>query len=159
MSVNYSLSRQSSKPGQADAPPKWYARMQTSGEVTMDEMAEEISYASSLTDGDVLNALRALVRQLNKHLANGKIVRMENFGSFQLQLHSTGTDSEESFTEDNILHTSIQFRPSRVVKAATRAGQGGLTFKRVTKLTDKPTSGSDTDDDHGGSGEDPLPGA
>ena len=41
------------------APKKYYAKAQASGEVTMDEMAEQISYATSLTDGDVLNAIRA----------------------------------------------------------------------------------------------------
>ena len=77
MAVNYSLAHISSEPGNPDAAKKFYARMQASGEVTMDEIAEEIAYATTLTDGDVLNAVRALIRQLNKHLAAGKIVRLE----------------------------------------------------------------------------------
>lgn len=86
--VNYSLAYMNSQPGNPDGKKKYYAKAQASGTVTMDEMAEEIAYATSLTDGDVLNVTRALIRQLNKNLAAGKIVKMENFGSFQLQLQS-----------------------------------------------------------------------
>lgn len=149
MSVNYSLALMSSKPGDKDAPKKYYAKAQASGEVTMDEMAEEISYATSLTDGDVMNALRALLKQLNKNLAAGKIVRMENFGSFQLQLHSTGTETEKEFSAANITGASIQFRPGHSVKAVTRTGNGGLTFKRVPGLGEAPAS-----NETGGTGED-----
>lgn len=136
--VNYSLAHMSTKPGDDKAPKLYYAKAQATGEVTMDEMAEEISYATSLTDGDVLNALRALIKQINKNLAAGKIVRLENFGSFQLQLCSTGAETEKKFTSANITDATIQFRPGRPIKAATRAGDGGLTFKRVAKKGETP---------------------
>ena len=147
MAVNYSLTQISTKPGQADAPKKWYAKMQASGEVTMDEMAEDIAYATTLTDGDVLNAIRALLKQLNKHLAAGKIVRLENFGTFQLQLHSEGAETEEAFTTANITGATVQFRPGKQTQATTRAGEGGLTFRRVPKLEDAPASGGQGTDD------------
>lgn len=139
----------SSKPGDKDALKKYYAKAQVSGEVSMDEMAEEIAYASSLTDGDVLNVTRALIRQLNKNLAAGKIVRLENFGSFQVQLCSEGSETIKGFTSANITGATIQFRPGRPIKAATRAGDGGLTFKRVAKKGEAPLP-----DDGGGSGGD-----
>lgn len=141
--VNYSLAYMNSQPGNPDGKKKYYAKAQASGTVTMDEMAEEIAYATSLTDGDVLNVTRALIRQLNKNLAAGKIVKMENFGSFQLQLQSEGTETEKAFTSANILGARIQFRPGNTIKAATRTGDGGLTFKRVAKLGDAPL-GEDT---------------
>lgn len=158
MSVNYSLALMSTKPGNDSAPKKYYAKAQADGEVTMDEMAEQISYATSLTDGDVLNAIRALIKQTNLHLATGKIVRWENFGSFQLQLCSTGAETEKKFTSANITEATIQFRPGRPVKAATRAGDGGLTFKRVAKkgeapLPDDGNTGGGSDGDQG---ENPL---
>lgn len=163
MSVNYSLALMSTKPGDDSAPKKYYAKAQASGEVTMDEMAEQISYATFLTDGDVLNAIRALIKQTNLHLAAGKIVRWENFGSFQLQLCSTGAETEKKFTSANITEATIQFRPGRPVKAATRAGDGGLTFKRVAKKGEAPlpddgntgggNSGGGSDGDQG---ENPL---
>ena len=150
MSVNYSLTQISTEPGNPDAPKKYYAKMQASGEVTLDEIAEDIAYATTLTDGDVLNAIRALLKQLNKHLAAGKIVRLENFGSFQLQLHSKGADTEEEFTTANITDVKVQFRPGKTTQVATRAGDGGLTFKRVPKLEDTSSDGSSIEDDSTG---------
>lgn len=151
--VNYSLALMSSKPGDDTAPKLLYAKAQASGEVTMDEMAEEISYSTSLTDGDVLNAIRALIKQANKNLADGKIVRLENFGSFQLQLQSEGAETEKKFTPANITGARIQFRPGRPMKAATRAGDGGLVFHRVAKKGDAPLpdDGGNTGDGGGGS--------
>ena len=153
----------SSKPGDDSAPKLFYAKAQAAGEVTMDEMAEDISYATSLTDGDVLNAIRALIKQVNRHLAAGKIVRLENFGSFQLQLRSTGAETEKKFTGANITEATIQFRPGKPVKAATRAGDGGLTFKRVAKKGEAPLpddgnegGGGNQGGGDGNQGENPL---
>ena len=42
MAVNYSLTQISTKPGQADAPKKWYAKAQANGEVTLDEMIDRV---------------------------------------------------------------------------------------------------------------------
>lgn len=148
MSVNYSLALMSSKPGDENAPKKYYAKAQASGEVTMDEMADDIAYATSLTDGDVLNAIRALIKQVNRHLAAGKIVRLENFGSFQIQLCSDGADTEKAFTAANITAATIQFRPGKPIKAATRAVDGGLTFHRVAKKGEAPLP----DENGGGNG-------
>lgn len=148
--VNYSLAHMSTKPGVENAPKKYYAKAQANGEITMDEIAEDISYATSLTDGDVLNALRALIQQINKNLAAGKIVRLENFGSFQIQLCSVGAETEKKFTSANITGASIQFRPGRPIKAATRAGDGGLTFHRVAKKGEAPLP--DDDNNNGGNG-------
>ncbi len=148
MSVKYSLALMSTKPGDDTAPKKYYAKAQADGEVTMDEMADEIAYSTSLTDGDVLNAIRALIKQVNKHLAAGKIVRLETFGTFQLQLQSEGAETEKKFTAANITAAHIQFRPGKPIKAATRSGDGGLTFKRVAKRGEAPLP----DDDNTGGG-------
>lgn len=155
MSVNYSLALMSSEPGNPDGEKKYYAKMQANGEVTMDEMAEDIAYATTLTDGDVLNALRALIKQVNKHLAAGKIVRLESFGSFQLQLQSEGALTEKEFTSANITGASIQFRPGKPIKAATRAGDGGLTFKRVPKKGEVSSTSEGTGSEDGEQEESP----
>ena len=161
MSVKYSLALMSTKPGDGNAPKKYYAKAQADGEVTMDEMADEIAYATSLTDGDVLNVLRALIRQMKVQLAAGKIVKMENFGTFQVQLCSTGAESKEKFTAANITESHIQFRPGRMVKPATRAEI--LNFTRVKGIkeveTDEPTKPSEPGGNPGGDdGETPDPG-
>lgn len=145
--INYSLSKMSSEPGNPDATKKFYAKMQASGEVTLDEIAEDISYSTTLTDADVLATIRAFIKQLNRHLAAGKIVRAENLGSFQIQIQSRGADTEQEFTTDNIKGVSIQYRPGKFVASATTRGLGSLTFKRVAKKgeTLPETGGGGTD--------------
>ena len=152
--VNYSLAHMSTKPGDDTAPKLFYAKAQASGEVTMDEMAEDIAYSTSLTDGDVLNAIRALIKQVNKHLAAGKIVRLETFGSFQIQLQSEGAETEKKFTSSNITGATIQFRPGKPIKAATRSGSGGLTFPRVAKKGEAPLPDDGGDGGNGSEGGD-----
>jgi predicted histone-like DNA-binding protein len=122
----------SSQPGVKDAPKKYYAKAQSTGTVSVDELAEAIGYATSLTDGDVMNVIRALVYQMNLQLQAGKIVKMEKLGTFRLQLHSAGADDEKSFNNSYIRSASIHFRPGDTTRAATRGGvDGTLTFKRV----------------------------
>lgn len=160
MSVKYSLALMSTKPGDDTAKKMYYAKAQADGEVTMDEMAEEISYATSLTDGDVLNVLRALIRQMKVQLAAGKIVKMENFVTFQIQVCSTGTETKKEFTANNITAAHIQFRPGKMVKVATRSE--ALSFMKVTGkkevVADDPTEPSEpVNPDDGGNGEAPDP--
>jgi len=148
MSVNYSLALMSTKPGDDSAPKKYYAKAQAVGVVTMDEMAEDISYATSLTDGDVLNVLRALIRQMKVQLAGGKIVKMENLGTFQIQICSEGTDTKKEFSSSNITAARIQFRPGKMIKVATRSE--ALNF---TKVAGKKELVVDPDAPDGGDGD------
>lgn len=150
--INYSLACQMSRPGDKTSPKKYYAHMQASGEVSLDEISTDIAYATSLTDSDVLAAIRAFIHQLNKHLAAGKIVRAGDLGSFQLQIHSEGADTEKEFTADNITGVSIQFRPGGFVSGVTTRALGSLEFRKVGKKTKGQASGSGTHPDDGGTG-------
>lgn len=152
MSVKYSLAYLSSKPGDKTATKLYYAKAQADGEVTMDDMADDIAYATSLTDGDVLNVIRALIRQMNKNLANGKIVRLENLGCFQMQLCSDGVADKDKFTSSNITKARIQFRPGKMVAATTRTGSGGLSFQQVSPKKKSASTGSDSSNTGGNSG-------
>ena len=54
---------------------------------------------------------------------------------------------------------SQEFRPGKPVKAATRAGDGGLTFKRVAKKGEAPLpddGGNTGGGSDGNQGENPL---
>lgn len=142
MSVKYSLFQMSSKPGDKTAPKLYYAKAQAAGVVTMDDMADDIAYATSLTDGDVLNVNRALIRQIRINLAAGKIVQLENLGTFQIQVGSRGAVDPASFNSANITRSHIQFRPGKMVAPGTRAG--ALTFERVAPLPKKGSNGGNS---------------
>lgn len=128
--INYSVAAMKN-PSDPASTPKYYAKMQATGEIDLDEMAEDIAYSTTLTDGDVLNVLRALIRQMRKHLAAGKIVKMEKFGSFQFQIGSKGVDVEKDFDATHINKVNIQFRPGALVREAQNLKT--LTFRKVAK--------------------------
>lgn len=146
MAIHYSVAAMKN-PQDPEAPVKYYARSQAAGVVDINELAEEISYATTLTDGDVLNAIRALVTQVNKHIAKGEIVRLENLGSFQAQICSEGADTEEAFTPSNITRVNLQFRPG--VGLRGQLNLKNLQFRKVKKLAD--ATADDAEDDADGS--------
>lgn len=129
MSVKYSLASMRN-PLNAEEPEKVYAKAQARSTVDMNRIADEIAYASSLTDGDVLNVIRGLIRKIREHLADGDIVSLGEFGTFQYQISSKGAESVEQFTTANIKKVRIQFRPGSLVKE----GLNGLKFERVISV-------------------------
>lgn len=143
MAINYSVVAMK-KPGQSEEPAKYYAKAQAAGVVEIDELAEEISYATSLTDGDVVNAIRALVKQVAKHIGKGEIVRLGNLGSFQAQLSSEGA---EKFTPASIRKVHLQFRPGNGLQGSLE--MSSLSFRKVKKLKDLKAAGEDTGEEDG----------
>lgn len=70
--------------------PKFYASAKADGEVSFKALAKEIAAAgSTVSDSDLLAVLNDVTKLLIKHLEAGKIVRLGDFGSFQVSLSST----------------------------------------------------------------------
>ena len=63
MAINYSIAAYK-KPGDMEGTAKYYAKAQASGTVEINELADDIAYSTTLTDGDVLNVIRALIKQI-----------------------------------------------------------------------------------------------
>ena len=73
MSVEYFLTLINSRLGDKSTPEKYHTKTQAVGKVTIDEMAEEIAYTTSLMGSDVLNIFRAMIRQMCQFSA-GKFI-------------------------------------------------------------------------------------
>lgn len=132
MSVKYSVNSMRN-PLKPMLPKKFYAKAQARAAVDMNRIAEEIAFATSLTDGDVLNVLRNLTHKLKEHLGDGDVVKLGEFGSFQYQLSSKGAETEKEFVTANILKARIQFRPGTMVKD----GAAGLKFEKTLPVKAK----------------------
>lgn len=143
MPINYSVSPRIN-PQEKSAPPRFYAKVQASGKVDFDTLANEISYATTLTDGDVANVLRALVVQMKKHLADGKIVSLDGFGSFQFQLSGKGAMTEKEYRISLIEKMRIQFKPGKLIREVLNLST--LEFQKVK--TRKPVE-EDPDEEEG----------
>lgn len=132
MAINYSIAKMANPMDRESGEYKYYAKAQANGSVSINELAEEIAYATTLTDGDVLNVIRALVKRINMHIANGQIVKLENLGSFQAQLRSDGSDTEDTFSPSLIRKVTLQFRPGIGLKG--QLNKANLTFHKVPSL-------------------------
>ena len=111
MPVQYSLSEKGN-PANPDAPKKFYARAKSTGEITFRRLSKEIAGGSTtVSDTDVLAVLNDLTKILSKHLADGKIVRFGDFGSFSISISSEGAETEQKFSSSLIKNPKINFRP------------------------------------------------
>lgn len=132
MSVKYSIAAMKN-PSNPESPKKYYAKAQARDTVGLNRIADEIAYATSLTDGDVLNVLRGLIKMMKEHLSDGDIVNLGDFGTFQYQLSSYGAVSEKDFNPALIRKVNMQFRSGKLL----REGLEGLTFEKVPALKAK----------------------
>ena len=114
MAVHYSII-QRIKPGDPAAPRKFYALAKSTGEVTLRELAENISDISTVSSIDTLAVLESLIAVMPRQLLNGKIVRLGDFGTFRLNLSSEGAETEEAFSKSNIKKVKLNFRPGKII--------------------------------------------
>ena len=73
---------------------------------------------TTVSDTDVLAVLNDLTKVSNRHLSEGRIVQLEDFGSFQISISSEGAETEAKFSESLIKNAKIAFRPGLDLKEA-----------------------------------------
>jgi|WetSurMetagenome_2_1015567.scaffolds.fasta_scaffold258889_1 predicted histone-like DNA-binding protein len=125
---------------------KFYARAQSSGEISFKKLCAKISDRCTATKADVMAALEGCIYVIKDALDDGKIVRLGDFGSFQLGLSSEGADTEKDFSSTNITGAKILFRPGEDLKELFNA----LEYEKVsanssTSETTKTTEGTSTE--------------
>ncbi len=115
-------------PTNQEAPPKYYAVVNASGEVNQRDISMEISERSTVTPTDSVAVIEALLAMIPKMLADGRIVKLGEFGSFYTSVSSEGTDTPEEFRRTNINATRVRFRPGKVFMRALQAAE----FRKVS---------------------------
>lgn len=98
-------------PTDLEAPYKWYAHAQAGGEVNFDSLCRMASRGRTVTQADISASLYALVEVMEDMLMDGKIVRLGNFGSFQLVVRSKGALAEKEFNVSLVKGVKLAFRP------------------------------------------------
>lgn len=110
MAVQYVL-HPKGNPSNPEAPKKIYAQAKASGSIDLKKLSREIAETSTVNDTDVLAVLNDLTKALRRHLSDGKIVHLGDFGRFQIAVSSEGVESEEKFHVSLIKGAKINFRP------------------------------------------------
>ena len=126
MPVGYIVSEKGNplKPEQAK---KWYATAKSTGDTTLRTLSKEIAARSTISPADTQAVLVALTEVLVEHLSNGKIVRLGDFGAFQVSVSSVGAETEAKFNASLIKGNKVVFRPGIDLKEM----QNNLKYEKI----------------------------
>lgn len=103
-------------PQKKDAPQLFYATAQKSGDLTFEEIKQDISERTTATAGDVSLVIESLLLNIAKGLKEGKSVFLDKFGKFRLSLSSKGVSSMKEFSTDLIRSIRIVFTPCKELR-------------------------------------------
>ena len=131
-------------PSDKEAPARYYAQAQASGDVSIREMSERIQKTCTVTKADVIATLVAMEDVIIDALKAGEIVRLGDLGTLQIGLSGKGAISEEDYDESLIKKARINFRPGIALAGVLTS----LTYTKVAKKAVEPeeeeTSGDTT---------------
>ncbi len=96
---------------------KWYASPVNEGKVLKSELTKEIAGASSLSRGDVSNAIENLIDIMPKYLLMGKSINLGEFGTLRISFSSEGVETSDQFNTNKISGVKVVFTPSVEFKA------------------------------------------
>ncbi|MEQ9099969.1 MAG: HU family DNA-binding protein [Imperialibacter sp.] len=122
------------------APAKFYAVVNATGEVNQRDISQEIAERSTVTPTDSMAVVEALLTMIPKMLADGKIVRLGELGTFYTSVKSEGAASPEEFKKSNISAAKVRFKPGKIFMRTLQAAD----FKRKNNgsMPPEPTNGT-----------------
>ncbi|KAA6338383.1 hypothetical protein EZS27_013608 [termite gut metagenome] len=122
-----------------DGEQKWFPRLAKVGKtIDTQDLAEMIARESSLTIGDVHNAIRNLIEVMKQELLNSHSVRLDSLGTFTVISHSRGkgVSSFDLVNHTQIAQLLVRFTPVSTynhIDGTTRSIFTGVEFERVDK--------------------------
>jgi predicted histone-like DNA-binding protein len=107
-------------------PMRYFPRAVQSGVIDLDQLTEQISTSTTLTETDCQAVVYSLVHHISRALQDGNIVRLGHLGSFQISVKGTSSDTAEEVSTKNISSASIVYRPGPRFKKLLK----NLEYKR-----------------------------
>lgn len=127
MAIKYILEK---KRNPQDPAAAYYgARIHQAGKQSFNELVDDLASESSRYSSVVVAILFALDDIIRRHLIQGKIVKLGEFGSFYMTIHGKNAPSVEDWRGRYIRKASVRFCPGRGLKDALRKGE----FERVER--------------------------
>ena len=128
MAIHYKIVQKGQPGVKGGGKKKFYAKMVTTGEFSVDDMITEIEKFSALSEPDIRGVIAAMENVIQNKLADSKIVRMDKIGSFYPTLSSEGKEKEEEVNQQCIRKVNVLYRPgTRILKTMKDKG-----FKKVS---------------------------
>ena len=117
-SIKYTVYQDTKKGGTN----KFYARAAHLNTIGTEELAQKIQASCTLKASDVIACIRELVETMKDELLAGNVVNLDGFGSFRVNIKSSGAVTEDEFTvTDNIKGCHVRFLPAGAKDSASGA--------------------------------------
>lgn len=117
MSIKFNVVERG-RPGHDEAPKKYYPSIQSTGRVTLRQIANEASDISTLSTPDMMAAIEAFLKLIPDHLAQGEVVELGDFGNFWLRFSAEGAETPAQVRGDQITTLIPRFMPGKQFKRA-----------------------------------------
>lgn len=95
---------------------RYVLAMAPQNKVTSDEVCQYIEKNSSIAEQDIKILMRALADVINENIEIGRGVNLKDLGVFSPNFKSSGSDTVEEVTAQNIEQVVVNFRPSSKFK-------------------------------------------
>ena len=115
---------------------RYVAKIQYTGHVDEDNIAEHISNATTASASEVGMYIRELEYYISRRLAEGYIVRLDHLGTFYPTIHAKAQLSAADVDYRTITRKGVLFRPSADFKAVLDEAPLKLANKKVIKAID-----------------------
>jgi predicted histone-like DNA-binding protein len=119
MPLKYKLV-QKGNPSRPDEPKKVYAMAVNDMLIDQRRLSDEIAAMSTISPADTYAMIECLIRIIPKHVINGEVVSLGDFGTFSVNLRSQGAESRDAYNLSLINGVKMIFRPGKVVKKALK---------------------------------------
>lgn len=100
-------------PQDLEAPNKFYALAVADGQVDLARLAYLVSNQCTVRESDCYAVLMALQHNIIDALSEGKIVKLDGIGNFQVGIQSEGTELASSVGSQLIKKAHLNFRPAK----------------------------------------------
>ena len=124
-------------PAKPAAPKKFYPSIQSSGRITLPQLAEEASLRSTLSTTDMMAAIESFLAIIPELLTSSNIVELGEFGSFWLRSTSEGIASARDVRASQIQTLLPRFHPGKRFKAVLKATKY-VSGRRVRESVAEP---------------------
>tara|TARA_R110001606_G_scaffold97235_3_gene214896 strand:- start:21714 stop:22106 length:393 start_codon:yes stop_codon:yes gene_type:complete len=107
-----------SNPQDRGAENKFYAQVVSTGKTDLERLAYLVANQSTVREGDCYAVILSLIHNIVDELNQGRIVKLDKLGTFNISVSSSASDSPEAVSVNSIKDVRIRFRPDQRIKNA-----------------------------------------
>ena len=106
---------------------KYYPCAVHQGEDDLDRLVDIVVSQSTMSRADCYGVIISLTKAIGESLAAGRIVKIDNLGTFQITLQGLPADSPADLGKSSIKSAKIINKPSRNLKQVVKQ----LSYKKI----------------------------